>query len=48
MMIGKAKRKFVPIKSKLEALKRLDNGGSLKKLATENHVGEVTVVSLAL
>lgn len=42
-MSGKAKRRFVPIKIKLEALKRLDNGETLKKLAAEYGVGEVTV-----
>lgn len=37
------KRKFVSLKVKLEALKRLDNGETLKKLALEYGVGEVTV-----
>ncbi|GBL72403.1 Jerky -like [Araneus ventricosus] len=39
----KSKRKFVPLKVKLEALKRLDKGETLKKLAAEYGVGEVTV-----
>ena len=39
----KKKRKFVPLKVKLEALKGLDKGETLKKLAFEYGVGEVTV-----
>lgn len=42
-MGGKVKRKFVPIKVKLEALKRLESSESLIKLAVEYGVGEVTV-----
>lgn len=38
-----AKRQFAPIKVKLEALKRLNNGELLKKLAAEYGVVEVTV-----
>lgn len=39
-MSGKAKRKFMPIKTKLKALKRLDNE-PLKKLAAEYGDGEM-------
>ncbi|GBM16148.1 hypothetical protein AVEN_163162-1 [Araneus ventricosus] len=39
----KSKSKFVPLKVKLEALKRLDKGETLKKLAAEYGVVEVTV-----
>lgn len=42
-MNTKSKRKFVPLKVKLEALKRLDKGETIKKLAAEYGVGEVTV-----
>lgn len=42
-MSAKSKRKFVPMKVKLEALKRLDKGETIKKLAAEYGVGEVTV-----
>lgn len=42
-MSGKTKRKFVSVHTKLEALKRLDNGEAMKKLAVEYGVGEVTV-----
>lgn len=40
---GERKKKFVPLHIKLEALKRLDKGETLKKLAAEYGVGEVTV-----
>lgn len=42
-MSGKGKRKFLPLSVKLEALKRLDKGETLKKLAAEYGVSEVTV-----
>lgn len=42
-MSGKAKRKFVSIKEKLTALKRIDQGESLKKIAADYGVGETTV-----
>lgn len=42
-MSAKGKRKFVSIKTKLEALKRLDKGETIKKIAAEYGVGEVTV-----
>lgn len=39
----KAKKKFVSIKEKLEALKRIDRGETLKKIAADYGVGETTV-----
>lgn len=42
-MSGKGKKKFVSIKEKLEALKRIDRGETLKKIAADYGVGETTV-----
>lgn len=42
-MSGKNKRKFVSVQTKLEAIKRLDKGETIKKLAAEYGVGKVTV-----
>lgn len=42
-MSGKAKRKFVSVKDKLTAMKMIDQGESLKKIATDYGVGETTV-----
>lgn len=42
-MNGKNKRKFVSMITKLEAIKRLDAGETIKSIATDLGVGEVTV-----
>lgn len=42
-MSAKNKRKFVSVQTKLKAIKRLDKGETIKKLAAEYGVGEVTV-----
>mgnify|MGYP002224298275 CR=1 FL=1 len=42
-MTGRSKRKSVPLKVKLKALKRLDKGEILEKLAAGYGVGEVTI-----
>lgn len=42
-MSGKRKRVVVSLETKLNAVKRLDNGESIKKVATDLGVGEVTV-----
>ena len=43
MVSTNRKRKFIPLKVKLEALKRLAKGGTLKILIVEYGTGEVTV-----
>lgn len=42
-MSGKRKRMVVSLETKLSAIKRLDNGESLRKVAADLGVGEVTV-----
>lgn len=42
-MSGKKKRKFMPLSMKLEELKRLDKGKTLKKYAADYGVCKVTV-----